>query len=303
MHSLTRLTATLALLTTLATAFAAPDPRAHVPPSDDLDAFAGDWLYVRDVTEGRPTEEQGPPMSAYITLRVEEDAVVWVRPGGDERIMIDGSSIDETRTDAIKRNRGAWKDGVLEYVNETVRESDGELIMLLHREFRITPDGLQIRVVVGDPEQPGSLALYRHPEDIAPPVPAPAKIADIAWLSGAWVGTRGSSSVEERWAPPRGGAMLGTSSTVKGERLTAFEYLRVLERDGGLVYVAQPNGGSSTEFVLTALDTTRAVFDNPRHDYPQRIVYELSADGALSASIGFLHGGRPTRFDFTRESR
>ena len=83
--------------------------------------------------------------------------------------------------------------------------------------------------------------------------------------------------------------------------MVSFEYLRVVERNGGLVYVAQPGGGTATEFVLTELTATRAVFDNPRHDSPQRIAYELSADGALTASIGFIHGGRPQRFEFRAE--
>jgi len=52
--------------------------------------------------------------------------------------------------------------------------------------------------------------------------------------------------------------------------------------------------------VLTEVDDTHAVFDNPRHDYPQRITYELSGD-SLTASIGFINGGRPTLFEFTRE--
>ena len=96
--------------------------------------------------------------------------------------------------------------------------------------------------------------------------------------------------------------MLGVSRTVnKKGKTVAFEYLRIVERDGGLVYVAQPNGRPPTEFVLTELRGTRAVFENPRHDSPQRIVYELSDGGVLSASIGFMNGGRPTRFEFTRE--
>ncbi|HMS18149.1 MAG TPA: DUF6265 family protein, partial [Planctomycetota bacterium] len=57
----------------------------------------------------------------------------------------------------------------------------------------------------------------------------------------------------------------------------------------------------ATEFVLTELHSSRAVFDNPRHDYPKRIVYELSDAGTLSATIGFTKGGTPRRFDFKRE--
>ena len=44
------------------------------------------------------------------------------------------------------------------------------------------------------------------------------------------------------------------------------------------------------------------MFVNPRHGYPQRIVYELSDAGALSASIGFAKG-RLQRFEFSREAK
>lgn len=97
--------------------------------------------------------------------------------------------------------------------------------------------------------------------------------------------------------------MLAISRTVNSTgRMSAFEYLRVVERDGGLVYIAQPNGNAPTEFILTELGPKRAVFDNPRHDYPKRIVYELSAEGTLTATIGFTKGGTPRKFEFKRES-
>ncbi len=82
----------------------------------------------------------------------------------------------------------------------------------------------------------------------------------------------------------------------------AFEYLRIVERDQGLVYIAQPGGKAPTEFVLTEISEGRAVFDNPRHDYPKRIVYELTQDGSLNTTIGYSTGGTPRRFDFKRES-
>ena len=101
--------------------------------------------------------------------------------------------------------------------------------------------------------------------------------------------------------------MLATSRTVSRGKLSAFEYLRIVEREKGLVYIAQPNGGTPTEFVLTEMSPTRAVFDNPRHDYPKRIVYEFSPDGesggSLTATIGFMKGGTPGRFVFKREAK
>jgi hypothetical protein len=95
--------------------------------------------------------------------------------------------------------------------------------------------------------------------------------------------------------------MLAVSRTVSRGTMTAFEFLRIAERDGGLVYIAQPGGAAPTEFVLTELGGTRAVFENPRHDYPKRIVYALSAEGGLSASIGFTRGGSLRGFVHRRE--
>jgi hypothetical protein len=242
-------------------------------------------------------------MSTKFALRVEDDAVVVLRRDGEVRIALDGSPTEESGTTSNTRTHGAWSDGVFRYDTEILRVSDGALIGFIRREMRPTDDGLLVRAVVGEPPQLDSTALYRHPADIALPAPAAAVAGDMAWLAGAWVGTTGKSSIEERWSPPLGGALLGTSRTVSTSKgkMVAFEFLRIVERDGGLVYVAQPNGAPPTEFVLTELAGTRAVFENPRHDFPQRIVYELSEDGRLRASIGFMKGGKPQAFEFGRE--
>ncbi len=73
-------------------------------------------------------------------------------------------------------------------LREVVRLSDNALLTLIRREFRVTPDGLLVHVVVGDPAQLDSVALYRHPQDIALRAPAQATMADMAWLAGAWNG-------------------------------------------------------------------------------------------------------------------
>ncbi len=285
-----------------ATAASAPNaPSMQEMQGDDLQAFSGTWLYVEDRTEGRPREEQGPPMMVTFGLRIEEGRVVLERASSEEPFPIDGSNIETAATGGrTKRYRGSWKDGLLVYEQDYLHESDHKVTGLLRREFRVTPEGLHVRVLLEDYGM-DSHALYRHPEDIPLPKPAQAAMVDMAWLAGAWTGTRGTSSIEERWSPPSGGAMLGVSRTVKSGKMRSFEYLRVVERDGGLVYVAQPGGYSATEFVLTELAGQRAVFQNPRHDSPQQIVYELSDEGALSATIGYINGGRGTRFEFTRE--
>lgn len=287
----------------------APSAHASTAPSaqaEGLSALDGVWIYIEDRTEGRPSEQHQPSMNARVTLRIEQDAVVWVRSKTREiRMALDGSATEVAGEGSKSRYRGVWKDGAFEIENEPVREpgdtGGGGLIRWV---LRLTPDGLLASVATDSGWT--SAALYRHPQDIALPAPAKAAIGDMAWLAGAWAGTRGSAgttSIEERWSPPLGGAMLAVSRTVSRGKMTAFEFLRIVERDGGLVYIAQPNGAPPTDFVLAELSATRAVFENPRHDSPQRIVYELSADGRLSASIGFIKGGRPQVFEFKREGR
>src|SRR6185295_6928455 len=78
--------------------------------------------------------------------------------------------------------------------------------------------------------------------------PAHAALNQLAWLAGTWSGGTSPLAFEERWTPAAGGAMLAVSRTLKGDRMVAFEFLRIIERDGGLVYVAQPNGRPPTEF-------------------------------------------------------
>lgn len=300
-----------------------PAGQVSIAPStrpDGLRALDGEWIFVEDRTEGRTLEQLGPPMASKFSMRVEEGAVVLNGHGSghrDVRIALDGSVTEVSEPKTTSRYRGGWNDGTFEYKVEFVQASDNApngSIRWIRRSFRNSADGLLVRVVFEPSSSTEAVGLYRHAEDIALPAPARAAIGDLAWLAGAWVGTRGEtgSSIEERWSPPLGGAMLATSRTVnKSGRMVAFEYLRVVERDGGLVYIAQPGGVKPTEFVLTELETgkgtetskTRAVFENPRHDYPKRIVYELSAEGGLSATIGQLKGGTPRRFEFKAEGR
>jgi hypothetical protein len=118
-----------------------------------------------------------------------------------------------------------------------------------------------------------------------PSPPVRASIAQMSWLAGAWAGDGGPVTLEERWTAAAGGAMLAVSRTIKGDRLVAFEFLRIVERDGTLVYVAQPNGNPPTEFRLSAITPDSATFENRAHDFPKVIAYAKKPDGTLEARV------------------
>ena len=126
-----------------------------------------------------------------------------------------------------------------------------------------------------------------------------ATISDVAWLAGAWQGGSGAVIIEERWTTPAGRAMLAVSRTIKGDRMVAFEFIRIVERDGTLLYIAQPNGRPPTEFALTQVTAESATFENPAHDFPKVIRYTKQADGSLEARVSD-GGQRAETFVFRR---
>jgi Domain of unknown function (DUF6265) len=144
----------------------------------------------------------------------------------------------------------------------------------------------------------GSIALASSGAQ-APRHPTRASISRVAWLGGVWTGGAEDVSFEEQWMRPAAGSMLAVARTIKGDRMVAFEFLRIVERNDSLVYIAQPNGRPPTEFVLTEVTDESATFENPAHDFPKMIRYAKRPDGTLEATVS--NGGqRAERFVFRR---
>lgn len=136
------------------------------------------------------------------------------------------------------------------------------------------------------------------------PAPAATRGADIdrlGWLAGCWAQTRQDGLTEEHWMKPAGGSMLGMSRTVRRGRTAEFEFLQIRDVAGRLAYIAKPSNQPEATFPLKALTDQEVVFENPEHDFPQRIIYR-AAEGRLTARIeGTLNGkARAIDFPYTR---
>ena len=108
-------------------------------------------------------------------------------------------------------------------------------------------------------------------------------IARLSWLSGCWQQSKGDRIIEEQWMAPRGGTMLGMGRTVKGDKTGDYEVMRIEEGDGHLVFTAHPSGQEEASFTSVELTNTKVVFENPSHDFPQRVVYRRLPDGSMAA--------------------
>lgn len=113
-----------------------------------------------------------------------------------------------------------------------------------------------------------------------------AQSPSLSFLQGTWRTTGGATVAEERWTDEVGGVMLGVSRTLRGDKTLFFEFLRIERRaDGGVYYVAQPRGNPPTEFKLTSSEGGAFVFENPKHDFPQKITYQKVDGDTVRASI------------------
>lgn len=133
----------------------------------------------------------------------------------------------------------------------------------------------------------------------------PGGIQQLSWMTGTWVQSKEGETVQESWLSPQGAAqgtmMVAVNLTQSARRGTSFEFLRIVEGPSGLSYLASPGGKAPTEFKLKEMGHKRVVFENPAHDFPQRILYWREADGSMKARIeGTIQGkarGMEWRFE------
>lgn len=134
-------------------------------------------------------------------------------------------------------------------------------------------------------------------------VAADGGVEALSWLAGCWQADPGEPGTVEQWMAPAGGTMLGVSRTVRQGRTVGFEFMQLrLLPDGMLAFIAQPSGRPPTVFRARSVRHGEAVFENPEHDFPQRVVYARPEPTRLLARIEGVRQGsaRSIEFAFTR---
>jgi hypothetical protein len=126
-----------------------------------------------------------------------------------------------------------------------------------------------------------------------------AGIDRVEWISGCWASDDGKERIEESWMKPAGQSMIGMSRTVAGGRTVFTEHLQIREANGQISYiVALGMGATPVVFKLIKSSDNEVVFDNPEHDFPQRIIYRRESTDALFARIEGQEKGVNKAMDF-----
>lgn len=140
---------------------------------------------------------------------------------------------------------------------------------------------------------------------LAPLVPSSAvagtdaRIESLDWLLGHWhrTGLPVGRAGHERWEAAGGG--LAGVGTLQRDGATVFEEKLRIEADGSDVfYVADvPGNAAPVRFRLAEQSASSVAFENPDHDFPQRIAYRRDGERLLASISG---DGREVGFAFER---
>src|SRR5262245_43469021 len=125
-----------------------------------------------------------------------------------------------------------------------------------------------------------------------------ATINDAAFISGCWRLESNGRTIDEQWLAPLGGSLLGVSRTVAGGKTVEYEFLQIRETPDGLAYIARPSGQAEATFRVLSKTADEVAFENPTHDFPQRIRYRRVGTNTLNARIEGMMNGQLRGIDF-----
>jgi uncharacterized protein DUF6265 len=123
-------------------------------------------------------------------------------------------------------------------------------------------------------------------------------IQRLTWLQGCWEIMSPARSIEEQWMTPRGKSMVGISRTVRGGNLAEYELMVLREQGDQLAYEAHPSGQPAAMFLSKSISDSSVLFENPEHDFPQRIGYRREGANSLLAWIEGTQNGQLRRIEF-----
>ena len=86
---------------------------------------------------------------------------------------------------------------------------------------------------------------------------------------------------------------------VSGKVTTPLEYVKLINKDGIISYnVTGAKSADHTSFKLISAKSKQFIFSNPKHDFPQRVIYHFVKPDSLHAWVEGTYKGKHARDDF-----
>ncbi len=103
--------------------------------------------------------------------------------------------------------------------------------------------------------------------------------SSLSWLEGKW--TRSNIKNPERtalelWKKTGEYELTGLGATLKGSDTVFVEKLKIVIQGNEIHYVADvPENPNPVHFVFTKIGPNLFICENPQHDFPKKIAYQL----------------------------
>jgi hypothetical protein len=134
---------------------------------------------------------------------------------------------------------------------------------------------------------------------VATPLPGDASegtrsVGDLGWMAGSWYGEGLGGRVEEHWAAPDGGTLMGMFRLVGADDETKVtEFMLIEQEETGVKFRFRHYGSghrpwesdAPLEFDLVETGERRAVFHSSVQTQPRRLTYQLDGEGKLSITV------------------
>lgn len=99
------------------------------------------------------------------------------------------------------------------------------------------------------------------------------ELAKLSWLAGSWTSEAQGVVTQETWLAPMGGLMAGVTQANRPGRPPQVEFATISAEPQGLTFTARIRNQPPTPFVLKSSADGEVVFENLKHDFPQRVIY------------------------------
>lgn len=129
------------------------------------------------------------------------------------------------------------------------------------------------------------------------------ELAKAKWLIGKWGQTSPQGTMVESWEIKNDSTFEGATHFIVGTDTVFSETITLEQRGKEVNYIANvsnQNDGKPVAFKMTSANEKKLVFENPAHDFPQKITYELKGN-LLMAEISGKENGKPKTESFPME--
>ena len=128
-------------------------------------------------------------------------------------------------------------------------------------------------------------------------------IESVNWLIGNWHSENSKLKINESWKRVSAKTLEGYGQTesVKKNKIVSAETLRLVEMSGEVFFLAKvASNNLPVPFKLTSCMDKTAIFENTEHDFPKKIVYQLTDRNNIAVSVTG-DKGKGFKIEYTRE--